>query len=760
MVKQFIKDRLGTIILFAIVIMFVIWGAFSINEAKQNAITFNDKEYVAPESTVDYTVEGTYVSVAKTDSLELFYNEAKGAIQVKDLKSGYLWKGIVDEEVYPGFQKKNKQWVAYMQSSVTIYYKDLKNRDASLERLFSGKDLGLLEAEFIENGVSVTYGFHKQGIYITVEYVLDGDELVVTIPVDKIREDTKYVVSSVEVLPFFGAAGNEKSGYLFYPDGSGAITTFENVNSRPDNVVSAYYYTYTNKDVTFRNMWDEDLYNRYTASMPVYGIKVDDNAMFCYATEGAENMGLTVNPSGVVVDLNRMAFTVYPRNTYNVNAHSMSTGSGTSATGAQIQRVDKQLIPEDKQLRFGFLSGKDADYSGMASYYREYLIENGLLQDSVESGETLPLALNLLMGTTKEGMVFDEFITMTNFKNVQEILDRLSNAGVKNAEVVLQAWMKGYDEYEYWGPASQLGGKKGLKNLNSYLQTATLKNVYLENGFMFASSDTSKLDEDADVAVDGLDIEISFENMDGVMQYMMNPLAAYKRNNAFLKKLEKYDALGVAYEDVARYVYADFNPNATYTKHESVEQLRELFAATDNSGRDIATNGSNQYAYSYTDYIYGIREEAYGLSITDYSVPFTQLVLSGMIPYSTEGAGNLAYDLQTQKLKWIENGALPYFYLTYESALKLRDTDYDTLFSSTYADWEQTVVDTYKEFEANLSCVYGEQMVDHKIITSDLYRIEYANGIVIYINYANTDAKVDGLTVPAKNYVVVKGGEQ
>ena len=136
------------------------------------------------------------------------------------------------------------------------------------------------------------------------------------------------------------------------------------------------------------------------------------------------------------------------------------------------------------------------------------------------------------------------------------------------------------------------------------------------------------------------------------------------------------------------------------------------------------------------------------------------MVVSGMIPFSTEGAGNLAYDLQTQKLKWIENGALPYFYLTYESALNLRDTDYDTLFSSTYADWEQTVVDTYKEFEANLSCVYGEQMVDHKIITSDLYRIEYANGIAIYINYANTDAKVDGVTVPAKNYVFVKGGEQ
>ncbi len=760
MVKQFLKDRLGTIILFVIVAIFVLWGVLSIGEARSNAITYNDSEYVVPDSTVDYTVEGTYVSVAKTDSLELLYNEAKGAIQVKDLKSGYLWKSIVDEEVYPELSKKNAQWIAYMQSPITINYNDLKKRDSGTKQIFAGRDLGTLTTEYIENGVSVKYHFNTPGITVTVEYVLDGDELVVNIPVDGITEETKFALTMIEVMPYFGAAGNENTGYLFYPDGSGAITTFENVGSRPSNVKTAFYYTYTNKEVSFRNMWDEEMYNRYTAAMPVFGIKVNDNALFSYVAEGEENIGLNVNPSGIVVDLNRMSFTVLTRNVYTVNMYSMSTGSGGSATGGKVQRVDKNLIQEDKQIRYAFLSGDDADYSGMAAVYRDYLVENGLLTDSIENGEAMPLALNLLMGTTKEGMVFDEYITMTSFDNVQEILDRLTAAGVANAEVVLQAWMKGYDEYEYWGPARQLGGTSGLKDLNEYLSTAALKNVYLENGFMFASSETSGLQEDTDVAYDGLDIEVSFENMDGVMQYMMNPLAAYKRNVSFLDKLEKYDALGVAYEDVAKYVYADFNENATFTKAGAVEQLRKLLADTEATGRNVATNGSNQYVYTSTDYIYGLREDAYGLSITDYSVPFTQMVLSGMISYSTEGAGNLAYDLQTQKLTWIENGALPYFYLTYESALNLRDTDYDTLFSSTYADWEQTVIDTYKEFADNLSCVYGEQMIDHKIITSDLRCVEYANGVVIYINYADADATVDGVAVPAKNYVVVKGGVQ
>ncbi len=131
-----------------------------------------------------------------------------------------------------------------------------------------------------------------------------------------------------------------------------------------------------------------------------------------------------------------------------------------------------------------------------------------------------------------------------------------------------------------------------------------------------------------------------------------------------------------------------------------------------------------------------------------------------MIPYSTEGAGNLAYDLQVQKLKWVEYGAIPYFYLTYESAQKLRDTGYATLFSSTYEDWEHVVVDTYREFKENLDCVYGQQIVDHTILTDDLIRVKYANGVTVYVNYGDTEAAADNVKVPAKDYVVNRGGEQ
>lgn len=760
MVKQFLKERLGTIILFFIVAIFVIWGFVSVSKAKENAITYSD-DYEAPEANVDFTDAGKYVSIAKTDSLELLYNEAKGAIQVKNLENGYLWKGICDKEVYD-IDSLGAQWSAELQSPIIISYNDLKKRDSGVKTIRAGKDAAYLETQYIDNGVAVTYGFLTPGIFITVEYTLEDDQLVVRIPYEKIDERSRYAVTTIQVMPYFGAAGNDKGGYLFYPDGSGAITAFENVNTRPANVKMAFFYTYTHKAVGFQNLWTDN-YDQYTAAMPVMGIKTGDNALFATCTKNAENTGIVATPSGYVVDLNRICFEVYTRNVFTVNMYNMSTGVGTSNTGGQVQRVDKNLIPEDKEIRYFFLNGEEATYSGMANIYRNYLIENGLLNDAIDDGDEMALGLKLLMGATKEGMIFDEFISMTDFDQVQEIMQRLSDAGVADMELVLDGWLstRDYANYNYWGPASQIGGKGGMKSLNEYLKkSGGNSSVYLENQFVYASSKTSGLSEDTDVAYDGLNIEISAENYDGDIYYLLNPLAAYKRNHKFLDKIKKYDLLGVAYGSIGEVAYADFNQNAPYLKSETVKQFRDLLADTKNTDRKVAVNGANQYVYTYADYLYGLSEDSFGLSITDYAVPFVQMVVSGRIPYTTHGAGNLSYDLQTQKLKWVEYGALPYFYLTYESALNLRDTDYSTLFSSTYEDWESTVTDTYNEFKENLSCVYGQQMTEHRVITEDLIYVEYANGVGIYINYDKEAATAEGVNVPAKSYVVVGGGEK
>ena len=504
MIKKFLKDRIGTVILFAIIIIFVIWGVISINKAKNNAITYTE-DYEAPEGNIIEGETGKYKTIATSGNLELLYNDVKGTVQILDTTNNYLWKGVCDSDVYD-LDAINKQWAFYLQSPITVTYSDLKKRDAAPITLYEAKDCTWLESEYIDGGVAVTYGFLKQGLYVTIEYTVEDGDFVVRIPYEKIREESRYAVITVEVLPYLGAAGNDVDGYLLYPDGSGAITTYANASQRNSNVKSAMWYTYSNRFTSVDNLRTSDTYDRYTAALPIFGIKNDNNAILGAVTKGAENTGVVAYPSGYVIDLNHIGFEVYIRNVFNVNLYSMSTGTDTTVTGGTIQRVDKQITPVDREIRYFMLSGDDANYSGMAKVYRNYLLENNLLVASDNSNNGLELGLELLMGATKDGMVFDEYIPMTTFEQATSILDDLKSEGITNVETVISNWNTNNVDANLWGPKSALGGTSGLKALNNYVDDNSSVSLYLDNYFMYATSDTSGISEDKDVAYDGLNV--------------------------------------------------------------------------------------------------------------------------------------------------------------------------------------------------------------------------------------------------------------
>lgn len=72
----------------------------------------------------------------------------------------------------------------------------------------------------------------------------------------------------------------------------------------------------------------------------------------------------------------------------------------------------------------------------------------------------------------------------------------------------------------------------------------------------------------------------------------------------------------------------------------------------------LRIEGGNIYTLKYADYLFNIPVKSSGYHIGNETIPFFQMVVHGMIPYTSE-PGNLAYDLKKQKLQWIEYGCLP-----------------------------------------------------------------------------------------------------
>ena len=72
--------------------------------------------------------------------------------------------------------------------------------------------------------------------------------------------------------------------------------------------------------------------------------------------------------------------------------------------------------------------------------------------------------------------------------------------------------------------------------------------------------------------------------------------------------------------------------------------------------------------------------------------------------------------------------------------------------ATTYTNWKDEALDVYNQVNAALKEVSGAIMMNHEILESDLRKVTYDNGVVIYVNYSDEDKTADGVTIKANSY--------
>jgi frataxin-like iron-binding protein CyaY len=175
-----------------------------------------------------------YKRVAQTDNLSLSYNPDSFAIAVKDKRNGYIWFSSAAERYH--FEKSNEYWKNYMSTLLAINYTDLEKNTVGQVKDFLTNKTAQISAEELKNGLRLNCNIDKLSIEIAIEFVLDGDSLLICIPADSISENGNLAIVSIEVLPFFGAADRNTDGYVLFPDGSGAIMRYNNIeNAQREN---------------------------------------------------------------------------------------------------------------------------------------------------------------------------------------------------------------------------------------------------------------------------------------------------------------------------------------------------------------------------------------------------------------------------------------------------------------------------------------------------------------------------------------------
>ncbi|MDD4871891.1 MAG: DUF5696 domain-containing protein [Kiritimatiellae bacterium] len=577
--------------------------------------------------------------------------------------------------------------------------------------------------------VELTYTFndkHEEKKAITVEPDAKGI-LTVTIK----RQEIPHGVEYVAVLPDFARAKVGEDGYYVTPDGF--MGTFRlQKGSCTVNGPGGFYG---------RNF------------MPIYGMK-NPRATFV----------------GIVATMR-----------FEYDLHLLvKDGIYTIAPRFHVSGF---VPPDDIVIHYHMLSGKDANYAGMARAYRNYQLARGVCKPIKERMKTHPelaYAAKSMEVRVRQGWkpapspVLEQTLeteppmkAVVTFERVGDILDAFKKAGIKRAEICLVGWnQKGHDgRWPQIFPVEEaLGGEAKLRALIKKAKRMGYQIVGHTN-----SSDGYSIAEcwDWDLAVKRADGK-PFSNAvwSGGQMYALCPQRSYERfYPQDIQKVADLGFRGLHYIDVITILQPPRcqDPNHPCTPKESAVWFDRILQSCKDHIGGVSSEGAFDFACGNLDYVLYVYFS--GLSgkknlLHDRLIPIWQLVYNGIIlsnPF-TETVNTAAKDQQTQ-LKLVEFNGRPiyYFYSRFKADNKnwMGNTDLTCATNEELKQAVEFVRKGYEEFEtlANLQLEFMEQ---HDMLAPEVFRTAFSDGSEIITNYGIEVYPYKGKTVYPMQYCLFR----
>lgn len=590
---------------------------------------------------------------------------------------------------------------------------------------------------------------------MSMVYRLEGDELVVEVPFSDIQYKEEYPVYYLSILPYFGAGSTEDEGFLLVPEGGGGLIEFNNGKLKQND----YYANLYGWDMaTDREAVVHETETYYNA----FGLSKGDSSYICVLEDGAPYAAVRADVSGKKHSYNYVnaEYTLVHREQYDVS----ETTTGDMFVYEPTLQLDEKIVQ-----RYCFVNS--GSYVDMANTYRDYLVEkyNGYL--TVNDDTSTPVALEIVGAVDKVKQVFGVPVSrpleLTTFEEAENMISELHAAGMSNMSVKLSGWMNGGVQQKMLSDVNVISSLGGKKDLQSMINTATEKNipVYLNGITNYA--------KDSDI-FDGFFVftdAARFVSKEKAELYVYNEVSYGKReaqDTYYLLKASivldmaknlqaaatKYDA-GVSLEDMGDVLSSDFKRKETVSRQKVMSNQSELLKTMKDEGTEIMINMGNDYAIAYADMVTNMDLGGYEYTIIDKQIPFYQIALHGLVNYTGESL-NLTSEYENELLKSAEYGAGLSFTLMDETAFTLQNTLYTQYFGAEYASWKEQMLEIYTRYNNELGHIFNQRMTGHEYVDESVAMTTYEDGTKVYVNYSYNDVAVDGITVAARDYAVVR----
>jgi len=729
-------------------------GDYRLDSPNQEVLVLDDTLFSSNQYTqIDDTsvvnnyldIPDTFIQVGESDALILYMEEDSYAIRIVNKADGFIYGSSLMSK-NDDLEHFGSTWEGYVNSAVTIKYYSL-NPTTGLyttidESLFTDRST-TTSYSLIDNGFEATLHYGKSGIGLTLRVYLDADQLKVEVPKEGITEGDTFKLRSIRIFPFFGAVYSDSiPGYIFVPDGSGALIRYQPI----DYNTEIYEFPYYGLDLGIR----AENPNEAQLLLPVTGmvLGIDQHGFMTMIDDGEMFASFVVSPAK-----NNLKY-YYSYNEFLYRSlYQTPTNQSQATSGSGRLVIQEDTNSCNVAMTYRFLAGNEANYVGMANIYRDYLVSEGELVPNIDQLSDIPLFIELIGAELKTGFIFDQTEAMTTVKQAETIIAELSGY-VDSLTVVMEGFFKGgfsssgLINHNYLG---RLGTEAEFRRLiEKYRDTLVELYFYVDVMKVYDNANYSVYKDIAQKINQNL-LQLHGQTKN---YYYIRPqriASAFTDNEKSLGKLG-IDSLALG--TIGNHLYSDYSDKlAPIDRQMAIDIYREAFSGYEGK---LLLYRPNLYLLKYAEKYLMTPMTSSNYRIYTDTVPFMAIFLHGTIDAFAPFANFNANQTHTL-LQMVDYGLYPSYILTDQSAYQLQDTELRQIYSSSYEVWKNVIASDYEFLNEALSQVYDSRMVDREAVDIGVYRDTYANGTIIYVNYTSQPYQEMGHVVMASSYLVVIG---
>lgn len=708
------------------------------------------KPYLFNPNLKTYNIISTVA--AENEKYELKWDSDNKRVLLVDKSDGYVYSNIPNDMLESEIEDTESDGMLKLMSGITV---DCIRTETHEKKSGYGIDCindGDFSVRKIDNGLRVTYVFRNLKLSVPVQYLLFDDGLKIRIDPKDIAENGKnHFLHTIAVAPFFCSAKNmSEDSYLFYPSGSGVLIRMNQQKHISVNYSEDIYGMDGMNDI---KTWCKET-NTEEIHLPVFGAKNGDHGVFAIINSASESGTMIVDAYNENIGYSAVYTEFAVRGETNVSNKFLQSAENS-------MKYADYFAQTPIEIDYYPLKGDNANYSGMAEIYRNYLKDHGMKKTKSTGDLSVKILGGAMIDTNILGIPSRKFFATSTLNEAENIMKDIKNSTKSNLYVDLVGFGEsGIETGKIAGGFTvngKLGGVKSLKELVKQSEKDG-NTIFYDFDIIGISKSGCGYSPKSDVAVSPIlqrsgftDYALSTNNSSGTAYYYIARSKLLEVANKMLKKANAWNLGGVALDSLSNVSYSDYHNQKYYSRGNTQKDVASVINKSKKQGLIVMTNAANDYAAKLSNVILDVPIQSSKADLFSDEIPFYEMVFRGYIPMYSPSL-NLSNDEQIMLLKSVEAGnGLSYTVMNnFNGALR---KEFDFYHNTLYSDLKETIITDYEKVKDYLNTVKDCEITEHKITSKDLHCTEFSNGVSVYVNFGYKDAECPIGTVKPYSFV-------